>query len=103
MNEAPCAHPDQERLRAFAWGQLSALEAEPIEAHLGECAACGALVEAFPDNDLIALLRGLSATASVPEPAEGFLDRTLGDFRLIRLVARGGMGIVFEAEQISLC
>src|SRR6185369_9787951 len=30
-------------------------------------------------------------------------DGTLGDFRLIREVGRGGMGIVYEAEQISLC
>src|SRR3989442_3243600 len=39
-------------------------------------------------------------------PASGFTPEgplgELGDFRLIREVGRGGMGIVYEAEQISL-
>src|SRR5262249_36942999 len=49
--------------------------------------------------------------AGLCEPGSGVTDPgynhsefgTLGDFRLIREVGRGGMGIVYEAEQISLC
>jgi serine/threonine protein kinase len=37
-----------------------------------------------------------------PAPLPGQADGTLGDFRLVREIGRGGMGVVYEAEQISL-
>jgi tetratricopeptide (TPR) repeat protein len=39
-----------------------------------------------------------------PGPGEeaGPPERALGDFRLLREIGRGGMGIVYEAEQVSL-
>ncbi len=48
-------------------------------------------------------LLGPSLAGAAPIPAGGDEPAsTLGDFRLIREVGRGGMGIVYEAEQISL-
>src|SRR5204863_5574283 len=45
---------------------------------------------------------GSEAGATRRADADRPTDGVLGDFRLVREVGRGGMGIVYEAEQISL-
>lgn len=59
-------------------------------AELADFLACRQRVES-----IVAPFRGDGAGAASP-------PRLLGDFRIIREIGRGGMGIVYEAEQISL-
>ncbi|MFO1064058.1 MAG: protein kinase [Pirellulales bacterium] len=63
-----------------------------------------ALLAAHPQiaDQLAACLAGLEFLHPPASVSEASKTRTIGDFRLGREVGRGGMGAVYEAEQISL-
>jgi tetratricopeptide (TPR) repeat protein/serine/threonine protein kinase len=60
------------------------------------------LCRLLPALRLMAGLSERSGELSASQAGEPLLTGTLGDFRLLREAGRGGMAVVYEAEQISL-
>lgn len=67
-----------------------ALDASELAARFGDC------------PDLLEAVFGESFGLSAVRAKSSFVGRALGDFRLLREIGRGGMGVVYEAEQVSL-
>ena len=77
--------------------RLGAAEPVDIESVVGQHPALAEPLRAAYDS-----LVGLYAAADVPQGGDDVQPRRLGDFKLLGELGRGGMGIVYEAEQISL-
>ena len=101
-----------DNLRCLAYGQL----AEEMQTCLqkGDRPDIQALARKYPSlvdeiPDLLSALANLQCLGQVSKhddrsmtDMDGNTKGQLGDFRILREVGRGGMGIVYEAEQISL-
>jgi len=105
--------PPPEALRAFVNGDLSEARLDELGEHLQSCPACQdqlALLDDLTDPFIVELRRGVperfAGTTAEEQPPAGIVSATLpqqlDDFRIIREIARGGMGVVCEAYQGSL-
>src|SRR5262245_39897430 len=98
--------------RTLTDGKLADLVEELTERlQAGENVDVSAVLAAHPEHAerlalLLPTLGAAAALAAPPEPVSEHVgpppNEELGDFRLIREVGRGGMGVVYEAEQRSL-
>jgi serine/threonine protein kinase len=101
--------PDDPRLKQAVQEFLAELES-------GKAPDRRAYLRRYPDlrGPLASCLEGLefihgtlqqelASEASLPgPPSESLAGSPLGDFQILREIGRGGMGIVYEAEQLSL-
>ena len=98
---APCGSTENNR-REQGDAELAELAAE-----LGERLRRGEAVDLADYDDRVDQLRELLPTiemmTKLPFPATPIASLgCLGDFRIVREVGRGGMGVVYEAVQVSL-
>ncbi|TWU39779.1 serine/threonine protein kinase [Novipirellula artificiosorum] len=84
--------------------QLHDDESPTIEGYAGEYPALADEIrELFPTIlNMETLRRHKSSGRPIPGHHAERMPDSLGDFRIIREIGRGGMGIVYEAEQLSL-
>lgn len=87
---------------------VSAVREYQAAADAGRAPDRGQFLSRFADiaDELAECLDGLSflrsAAPGLRPPEAAAQEGVLGDFRLLREIGRGGMGVVYEAEQISL-
>jgi WD40 repeat protein/serine/threonine protein kinase len=83
--------------------EVSAGRKPERSAFLARHAAIARLLEPALDSlDMLRRTFGKRPETPTPSPLPGVDREPLGDFRLLREIGRGGMGVVYEAEQMSL-
>ena len=110
-HESTVGHPTQQQLHDFATGRLADDHVDGIARHLSGCVQCQHVVD-HPVGDATLVGQLADIAARVPDQIDGILSRSevesrlpdikFPDFRLVREIGRGGMGIIYEAQQISL-
>jgi serine/threonine protein kinase/WD40 repeat protein len=121
--------PDRNLLELYVHGQLPTAEFDRVDEHVAACGICEQLLEEtvlecdhrhtgptekavalLPDGLLARFAHALANSSDATPSNDSFgcndkyscAGRKLGDYRIVREIGRGGMGIVYEAIQQKL-
>ncbi len=95
---------DEDRVASYFAGALSDTEVDALEAHVDGCAACRELLDACAAGDDAATpTTRESGDPEIDEPRTFRADELVAErYRIIRFIAAGGMGEVYEADDTEL-
>ena len=92
---------DEDQALDFVQGHLSPVMVQRVDEHADRCASCRALI-----NEAVRAFRervteaGLQPTPMLTRFQTG--DKLAGRYQIVRFIARGGMGEVYEADDLML-